>query len=219
MCFNYERIKIIETKTNWLAGVEMIPVVTTSKLQPKNGNMKTENVNTLHEIFGHVREDATRLTAEYYGIKLRGTLDPCEDCARAKARQRNLGHGNESKKNENPGERLGFDLSSVKTESLGGSKYWLLVVDHATDHAWSFFLKSKSLVPETMWKFVNELKSKKYRVKYLRCDNAGENKATEAFSKKRAHLWSSSTRHRIHHNTMAKWNENLRLSMDEFVQC
>ncbi len=63
--------------------------------------------------------------------------NPCETCARAKAHQKNLGHPDDMKKSVFPGERLGFDVSPVKYKSFGDSKYWLLVVDHATDNSWS----------------------------------------------------------------------------------
>ena len=96
-------------------------------------------MNILHELFGHVGENATKLTAEYYEMKTSGDFNPCESCAMGKARQRNLGRVDEEKRSTIPGERMGFDISSVKTESFGGSKYWLLVVDHATDHCRSFF--------------------------------------------------------------------------------
>ena len=178
--------KVIETKTNWLAGVEMIPIVdgkTGGKLKSKRYNRM--DVNIFHEIFGHVGEEATKLTAGYYKFSLKGEFEPCESCAKGKARQKNLGHSDDSNKTTNPGERLAFDVGSVKTESLGGSKYWLLVVDYATNFAWSFFLKRRSDVAETMFKLVNEIKAFGYKVKYLRCDNGGENKGTEEYLKER----------------------------------
>ncbi|MFN9902870.1 MAG: hypothetical protein ACK55Z_29645, partial [bacterium] len=60
-----------------------------------------------------------------------------------------------------------------------------LVVDYATNFAWSFFLKRRSDVAETMFKLVNEIKTFGYKVKYLRCDNGGENKGTEEYLKER----------------------------------
>jgi len=80
---------------------------------------------------------------------------------------------------------LGFDLSLIMTESLGGSKYWLLIIDHATDHVWSFFLRAKSQCSEVMFKFVNEINSKSYKVKYLQCDDTGENRAAKDLFKQR----------------------------------
>ena len=48
------------------------------------------------------------------------------------------------KRSKIPGERLCFDVSSVKARSFGGAKFWLLVMDDATGYSWSYFLKQKS---------------------------------------------------------------------------
>ena len=73
-----------------------------------------------------------------------------------------------------------FDVSSIKTRSIGGAKYWLLVMDDATGFTWSYFLKKKSEVPMTMVKLIKHLKkSMGYETTMMRCDNAGENLMTE----------------------------------------
>ena len=54
---------------------------------------------------------------------LEGQLEKCEDCALAKARQKNVPKIN-VKKSQTKGERLYMDTSSVKNKSFGGSKYW-----------------------------------------------------------------------------------------------
>ena len=41
-----------------------------------------------------------------------------------------------------------FDVSSIKAKSLGGAKFWLLVMDDATGYVWSYFIKKKSEVAE-----------------------------------------------------------------------
>ena len=106
-------------------------------------------MNTLHEIYGHIGEEATKWTADHYGHKCQGSLDPCESCALAKARQRNLNRVAIKEQNGTPGERLCFDISSVKTKSIGGRKYWLLIVDEATDMCWSYFMRSKDETGKT----------------------------------------------------------------------
>jgi hypothetical protein len=79
-----------------------------------------------------------------------------------------------------PGERLYIDASSVKAKSFGGSKFWLLVVDDCTDVAWSAFLNKQSDQVERLITLIKELAIKdKVSVKYIRCDNAGENGALE----------------------------------------
>ena len=62
----------------------------------------------------------------------------------------------------------------------GGKKHWLLVLDDCTDLAWGYFLKSKSDLNDEILALIKELKPKfGITVKYIRCDNAGENKALE----------------------------------------
>ncbi len=41
-----------------------------------------------------------------------------------------------------------LDISSVKGKSYGGSKFWILVIDEATDMKWSFFVKKKNKLAE-----------------------------------------------------------------------
>ena len=77
------------------------------------------------------------------------------------------------------GERLFIDIGSVKAESYGGSKFWLLIVDDCTDMCWSIFLKKKSDLPKAMLKVLNAMKAQGKEVKKIRCDNAGENVSFE----------------------------------------
>jgi hypothetical protein len=99
---------------------------------------KCIDVNRFHEILGHCGADRLQKTAHIHGIKLKGNVEVCEDCAIAKARQKNV---NKEWKggSQVPGERLYMDISSVRDVSLGGSKFWVLVVDECTDHCWSIF--------------------------------------------------------------------------------
>jgi len=112
-------------------------------------------------------------------------MDPCGDCLKAKARQKNIcNNNNQGTRSGIAGERLGFDISSIKDVSLGGSKFWLLVVDEATDMCWSFFLKQKSETRDKIHGLLCELRDRLNKVvKFLRCDNSGENKRTEEFLK------------------------------------
>jgi transposase InsO family protein len=73
-----------------------------------------------------------------------------------------------------------IDISSIKGESFGGSKYWLLILDDCTGQCWSKFLTAKSHTANVLVPFIKELKTRHDKtVKYIRCDNAGENKATD----------------------------------------
>ena len=103
----------------------------------------------------------------------------------AKAKQANVPKTvEEEKRSKTSGERLCFDVSSIKAKSFGGSKFCLLIVDDATGFAWSYFLKKKSEVPEKVVHLIKHLKKKiGCDVKFLICDNAGENvKTVQRFS-------------------------------------
>ena len=79
-------------------------------------------------------------------------------------------------KSTTPGERLFLDISSVKTTSIGGAKFWLLVQDDATDMCWSFFLKKKSDLAQSVLTLIINLRLQhSIKVQHIRCDNAGEN--------------------------------------------
>ena len=65
--------------------------------------------------------------------------------------------------------------------SAGGAKFWILIVDEATDMKWSYFVKLKSELKRKVIDLIKELKSKDNKfVKYIRCDNAGENNELQA---------------------------------------
>jgi hypothetical protein len=59
---------------------------------------------------------------------------------------------------------------------LGGSKYWLLVIEECTAMCWSWVLPTKSsLSSSTVLGLLKDLKEKNsIHVKYIRCDKAGE---------------------------------------------
>ncbi|CAJ1937323.1 unnamed protein product [Cylindrotheca closterium] len=67
------------------------------------------------------------------------------------------------------------DISSVKKKSAGGNKFWLQVMDNASDFIFSMFLKKKSETSAKMIALVNNLNAKGFKVKKIRCDRAGEN--------------------------------------------
>ena len=72
-----------------------------------------------------------------------------------------------------------LDISSVKHKSYGGSKFWGLIVDDCTDKAWTVLLKKKSELPRKVVNLIKNLKALGMTVKYIRCDNAGENESIE----------------------------------------
>jgi hypothetical protein len=175
IAFTFDRV--IKSGNGFVLGVEALTAPS------KEGNASVAiakgtrmSYKKFHGLMGHIGEERVRATAQKLEITLTGKTEACEDCAIAKARQANL---NKETKNHSstPGERLGFDISSVKGESYGGARFWLLVVDDATDRCWSMFLKKKSELSKHMIGLLRKLKKEGFDVKYLRCDNAGENLA------------------------------------------
>jgi hypothetical protein len=57
-----------------------------------------------------------------------------------------------------PGERVYLDISSIRDESYGGSRFWVLVVDDYTDYCWSILLKHKSDLKSKVMTLLTDLK-------------------------------------------------------------
>jgi hypothetical protein len=78
-----------------------------------------------------------------------------------------------------PGERLYVDTSSIKGKSFGGTKFWALIVDDFSGYCWSYFLKRKDELSNSIVSLIQELRNDNMFVKILRLDDAGENYALE----------------------------------------
>ena len=77
-------------------------------------------------------------------------------------------------------QRQFLDISSIKATLYGAKKFWLMVIDDSTDYIWSFFLKKKNDLCAATIGLIKDLKAKNcLTVKYVRCDNAGENTKLE----------------------------------------
>ena len=76
-----------------------------------------------------------------------------------------------------PAQSLFLDISSVNHRFLGGNKFWLLIVDDFTHMKWSFFLKAKSDLSDTVLRFLAKLCGHNFTPNFIRLDNAGENLA------------------------------------------
>ena len=133
-----------------------------------------------HQMLGHPGRNKLLGTTERLHWHLNERhAESCEDCLKGKAKRLNV---NKESKNHSkiPGERLMIDISSVKTKNNKKvGRFWLLVVDEATDMKWSFFLKKKSDQVKLLVGFIKNLKENGKKVKFIRCDNAGENKSLQ----------------------------------------
>jgi hypothetical protein len=188
--------KIINTKTGSVVGATIVPrkegqtstkttktkptTVATTNTSNTHGLTATRNksyrAEALHHILGHQSSDTARKTAKYYDFKLTGTMPVCEDCALTKARQTNLGHATKEDRVTTICERLDFDISSIASESIGGAKFWLLVIDPVTEYIWSYFLKRKNQLADKLVQLIKRLNAVHggITVKRVRCDNAPE---------------------------------------------
>ena len=168
----------IKTCDGWVAGVDFL-WASNDKRAVLAMTLPKKDINDLHIELGHPSEAITWSTAKALGIEVTGMFKSCEDCALGKAKQCTV-----SKKAvpllQVWGERLFFDISSPSTPTFGRKHHCLLVIDDCSNYSWSFFLKEKSDLAETMLGFVNNLNIKvNLQVQYLHRNNAGKNQAFE----------------------------------------
>jgi hypothetical protein len=107
-------------------------------------------------------------------LKHSGNFETCEEYSDAKARQNNV-NKNWLNSSDVPGERLYIDISSIAEKSFGGAKFWALIIDDDSDYCWSFILKRKSDLKEKVKTLLTDLQIAGLNVKFIRCDDAGEN--------------------------------------------
>jgi hypothetical protein len=143
--------QVLRTESGAITAVEMVPRLDQVNVTLERG-IKI-NINKLHLLSGHACESTLRKTAAAYGLTLNGQYMVCQDCAVAKARQRNVLKETVTLSTR-PGERFYMDISSTKASSFGGAKFWLLVVDHFTDYCWSAFLIQKSHLADRVLGFI-----------------------------------------------------------------
>ena len=167
--------RMIPSGSSWLMGIRVQRVFDQAHAAMEPG--KTIFISKFHEMTGHTGEHLLRPTANYMKLKLIGRLPPCEVCAKAKIRQRNIRKKKIKKLLTRPGYRVFMDICSFKQVSRGGNRHWLIVVDDCTH---SFFLKRKSDQIQTMLIWIRSL-SKKHNIeiKRIRLDNSGENRSLQ----------------------------------------
>jgi hypothetical protein len=169
--------RVFRAKDGAVSGVKMIayndPVIYSAvSMDLKKG----VEIKKFHKILGHCSSDKLKRTANIHGFKLIGEFKTFEECAISKTRQKNV--AKEWKGGSQiPVERLYIDISSIKNESFGGSKFWVLIVDDYSDYCWSLFLKCKADLKDKMFKLLTDLKIAGIEIKYIRCDDSGENKS------------------------------------------
>ena len=140
------------------------------------------NIQKAHNLLGHGNEEATRKSAQQLGwVLTRGKLKPCEHCAKAKSKHKNVCKESTAPKATEPGGRVCLDLSKVTVSRDDGSdfqlnqKNWKSIVDEHTGKKWCDFTKTKNGMVEPTCEFLHKLKSRGIPVKIIRLDPGGEN--------------------------------------------
>jgi hypothetical protein len=135
----------------------------------KTAEKKSMDVNEAHEKYAHVGERMLRKTMGKFGYELTGIMKACDGCMQAKA-------VNKVTKMEStcPEERLFLDTSGPFAPSVGGSRYDVKLVVQASRKTWGGKITRKLQVPVQVEREVDELNVMGRTVKFLVCDNAGE---------------------------------------------
>jgi hypothetical protein len=155
--------------------------VATEGQNPKKPTRIT--IEEAHVQLGHASEDITRNTAKHLGWELKpGGMKPCEACATAKAKQKNVPSVSEHVKSTENNGRIFLDIATIKEPSSGeraSKPHWRIIVDERTGLKFSDFFPTKNgMVEPTCEKFQRWQNTGK-PVKIVRMDNAGENKLLE----------------------------------------
>ena len=104
-------------------------------------------------------------------MNLIGKLESFEGCSLAILKQKCQKSRNQQVK----GSRR-KDISLIKSESFGKSKYWLLglIEDQYTNMRLSFFLSKRTEISEKVVNLIKELRVAEKNVKLIRMDSAEE---------------------------------------------
>jgi hypothetical protein len=145
------------------------------------------NINRAHQLLGHKSEANTRATAKALGLTIsRGSMEVCEACALAKAKQKGVPKKPDSAKVEIPFQRIHTDISQVKVLDSEGNgvtinkKSWIIRVDAATGKKWSQFVTKKSDFVDTTLGWLGLMTANDMHVSSLRMDPSGENQKLAA---------------------------------------
>jgi hypothetical protein len=82
---------MMKMNKGFILGVDMMPTTRKSCVATLSLDKgKSDTKKTLHGLLTHVGEDTSHKTADYYCWKVTGIGKVCDNCATAKARQKNL---------------------------------------------------------------------------------------------------------------------------------
>ena len=168
-----EKIETLQDDLQW-RNVEVDVEEDGSTKNRVKKRMKAIDVNDFHDKCGHKGIALIKKTLNHIGVTPLGDLKSCEACGLAKAKQRAVNKTTHVK-SKMPGERLFIDTSGPYSETLGGTRYWVQIVDDYTRIGFSGFVKNKNEIINFAERHFVLLKGLGYEVKFMRTDNAGEN--------------------------------------------
>jgi len=133
-----------------------------------------------HDKLGHMGEDLTRKTAKALGWELsQGGLKPCDACSAGKAKQKNVPKASEHIPATTNNERIFLDIATLRKNADGPNvtkPNWRIMVDERTQLKFSDFFETKNGMVEATCEQLFKWKQNGKEVKFIRLDNAGENK-------------------------------------------
>ena len=138
---------------------------------------KPINVNVLHRCLGHLGFDNCRTLVNCRMVdgvdRITGSDEFCEGCAYGHSRQKH--HPSMDTKTKRRLERVHIDLCGPLPNSLGGNRYFLLIIDEHTHYHWVEFLpkKSDTFTQLQQWKLQAE-RELDLKLRYLKSDGGME---------------------------------------------
>jgi hypothetical protein len=139
-------------------------------------NLTTIDINEVHDKMGHKGKALIRKTLKTIGCKVTGILASCEGCAYAKAKQKAISKTTNAKATK-PGQHLFLVLSGPFEETPIRNRFMIQVVDDYSRFGIVAFCKKKNDMPKWAPEIIFvKFKGSGYKIKFLPCDNAGENR-------------------------------------------
>ena len=105
-------------------------------------------------------------------------MKPCDSCAAGKAKQKNICKESDHQPAKNSNERIFLEIATLKSMPNGPTvtkPNWRIMVDERTQLKFSNFLDTKNGMIEPTCEQFQKWSQHGIPVKYVRCDNAGEN--------------------------------------------
>ena len=130
------------------------------------------DINIAHARMAHANEEVLRKTLMQANIKPTGNLLSCGPCKLHKAKMKAIPKSASSALHS--GERLHMDLSGPYHGTITKDVYWVKFKDQFSKMNWNIFCKAKSSVPSILEQKLKQFAALNIRIRYLRCDNAGE---------------------------------------------